>query len=63
MSQLIGVMATIYNFVHLPHGMRSNDGEFASAVLHQWHSKADSHSLLQNERKFSAIIGRDLTAG
>jgi hypothetical protein len=59
-GQLIGVIATIYNFAHLPHaGMRSNDGEFASAVLHPWHSKADSHSLLQNERKLSAIIGRD----
>jgi hypothetical protein len=55
-SQLIGVMATIYNFVHLPHaGMRSNDGEFASAVLHPWHSKADSHSLLQNARQASPL--------
>ena len=60
MGQLIGVIATIYNFVRLPRaGMRSNDGVFASAVLHPWHSKASPRSLLRNERKLSAIIGRD----
>jgi hypothetical protein len=59
-DQLIGAIATIYNFVRLPRaGMRSNDGEFASAVLDPWHSKADPRSLLPNERKLSAIIGRD----
>jgi hypothetical protein len=55
-GQLIGV----YNFMHLPRaGMRSNDGVFASAVLRRWHSKASPRSLLRNERKLSAIIGRD----
>jgi hypothetical protein len=59
-DQLIGVIAIIYNFVNLPRaGMRSNNGEFASAVLHPWHSKAGPRSLLRNERKLSAIIGRD----
>jgi hypothetical protein len=59
-GQLIGVIATIYNFMHLPRaGMRSNDGVFASAVLRRWHSKASQRSLLRNERKLSAIIGRD----
>ena len=60
MGQLIGVIATLYNFMHLPRaGMRSNDGVFASAVLRRWHSKASPRSLLRNERKLSAIIGRD----
>ncbi|MGC1825628.1 MAG: hypothetical protein WA723_08320 [Pseudolabrys sp.] len=59
MGQLIGVIATIYNFVRLPRaGVRSNDGEFASADLHPWHSKAGPRSLLRSERKLSAI-GRD----
>ena len=40
MGQLIAVIATTYNFVRLPHaGVRSNDGVFASAVLHQLHRK------------------------
>jgi hypothetical protein len=59
-GQLIGVIATIYNFVRLPRaGVRSNDGEFASADLHPWYSKAGPRSLLRGERKLSAIIGRD----
>ena len=60
MGQLIGVIATIYNFVRLPRaGVRSNDGEFASADLHPGHSKAGPRSLLRSERKLFAIIGRD----
>ena len=60
MDQLIGVIATIYNFVRLPRaGVRSNDGDFASADLDPWHSKAGPRSLLLSERKLSAIIGRD----
>jgi hypothetical protein len=59
-GQLIAVIATTYNFVRLPHaGMRSNDGVFASAVLHQLHPKAGPRSFSQNERKLSAIIDRD----
>jgi hypothetical protein len=59
-GQLIGVIATIYNFVRLPRaGVRSNDGEFASTDLHPWHSKAGPRSLLRSKRKLSAIIGRD----
>ena len=57
MGQLIGVIATIYIFVHLPRaGVRSNDGVFASAVLHRRHSKAGQRSLL---RSSPHIIGRD----
>jgi hypothetical protein len=59
-DQLIGVIATIYNFVRLPRaGVRSNDGDFASADLHPWHSKASPRSVSRSEHKLSAIISRD----
>ncbi|MGB7779785.1 MAG: hypothetical protein WBL77_24270, partial [Pseudolabrys sp.] len=54
MGQLIGVIAIIYIFVRLPRaGVRSNDGEFASADLHPRHSRparVRSYGALRNHR-------------
>lgn len=57
MGQLIGVIAIIYIFVRLPRaGVRSNDGETASADLHPRHSETGPRSLLRSSPQSSAAM-------
>jgi glycosyltransferase involved in cell wall biosynthesis len=38
-------------------GLRRKDGNFATGVLHLWHSGADRSQVAQNERRLSEVIG------
>jgi len=58
-SQLFPVIAA-HDFGCLPRaGVGSDGAVFAFTILNQWPAKARYAIALQNERKLSAIIGRD----
>ncbi|MGA9124745.1 MAG: hypothetical protein WB382_15700 [Pseudolabrys sp.] len=58
MGQLIGVIATIYNFVRAP-ACGALTANSRQRICTPGHSKAGPRSLLRSERKLFAIIDRD----